>query len=88
MRIVRHVEADAGQWLKALRGAYGWTQPQLADVLDVHWVSVARWENGDRNISGRHRVALNVLARERGIAPLAPRRRAMIIDIERGDDDD
>lgn len=81
MKIVRHVEADQREWLRALRAAYGLTQDDLARVVGVHAVSVARWETSARRIGSRSRVLLNVLARERGLAPLAPSRKGAVLDI-------
>ena len=38
--------------LKAVRRSLGFTQQGLADVLQVSRVTVARWEIGERGVSG------------------------------------
>jgi DNA-binding transcriptional regulator YiaG len=40
----------SGDELKALRTQHGLTQPALAELVGVHWNTVARWEQGARSI--------------------------------------
>ncbi len=37
-----------GKEIKEKREAKGWTQQQLADMIGVHQVTVARWETDKR----------------------------------------
>ena len=39
-----------GRALKKLRTQYGLTQTVLAEQVGVHWNTVAKWEQGVRNI--------------------------------------
>ncbi|CAN5803736.1 hypothetical protein BH24GEM1_BH24GEM1_20180 [soil metagenome] len=38
---------DYAAWLRFEREQRGWTLAEMADVLGVHWNTVARWERGD-----------------------------------------
>lgn len=46
----------------------------MADLLQVHPVTVARWECDMRILGGKRLAMLNDIARQCGIAPLAPPR--------------
>jgi DNA-binding transcriptional regulator YiaG len=50
--------------LKAVRRSLGFTQHGLADVLQVSRVTVARWEIGERGISGPVALLLQRLLQE------------------------
>lgn len=45
-----------------IRQRKGWTLERLADYLRSNVRSVARWENGDRRISGPVAVLMEMLA--------------------------
>jgi DNA-binding transcriptional regulator YiaG len=50
--------------LKAVRQSLGLTQQGLADVLHVSRVTVARWEIGERGVSGPVALLLQRLLQE------------------------
>jgi DNA-binding transcriptional regulator YiaG len=50
--------------LKAVRQSLGFTQQGLADVLQVSRVTVARWETGERGVSGPVALLLQRLLQE------------------------
>ncbi len=50
--------------LKAVRQSLGFTQQGLADVLHVSRVTVARWEIGERGVSGPVALLLQRLRQE------------------------
>ena len=50
--------------LKAVRQSLGFTQQGLADVLQVSRVTVARWEIGERGVSGPVALLLQRLLQE------------------------
>lgn len=72
--MLQHVEASAGDWIKGLMLRMHVNQKQLASVLGVHPVTVARWVGGHR-MSGKYRTRLNDIARVHNYPPLAPPRR-------------
>ena len=45
-----HSSSMTGDALKKLRIQHGLTQTALAKQLSVHWNTVAKWEQGVRNI--------------------------------------
>jgi DNA-binding XRE family transcriptional regulator len=51
--------------MRAMREELGLTQEQLADKLDVHRITVSRWENGTLDIEHRTRLAMEHLTRKR-----------------------
>jgi DNA-binding transcriptional regulator YiaG len=56
--------------LKGVRQSLGFTQQGLADVLQVSRVTVARWEIGERGVSGPVALLLQrLLQEERRKAP-------------------
>ena len=50
--------------LKAVRQSLGFTQQGLANVLQVSRVTVARWEIGERGVSGPVALLLQRLLQE------------------------
>ena len=58
--------------LKVVRQSLGFTQQGLADVLQVSRVTVARWETGERGVSGPVALLLQRLLQEQH--PRAPKR--------------
>ena len=56
-----------GRTFRQLRRRLGWTQAELADVLDVHRESVSRWERNFQRIPRMASLALELLVeREEG----------------------
>ena len=45
-----------GEQLREIRQQLGWSQPELAKTLGIHWNTLARWERGELPIS--HTIAL------------------------------
>jgi DNA-binding transcriptional regulator YiaG len=62
--------------VKALRRRLGWTQRQVAAALNVTVTSVARWEQGARTVSPLAATSLTLLAKQHGVAPRRPSRKA------------
>jgi len=54
--------------VKAMRALMGLTQRELAYVLRVTETTVARWERGERKVSGLVATSLTLLARQLGPA--------------------
>jgi DNA-binding transcriptional regulator YiaG len=55
--------------LKAWRKTYGISQDELATLLEVHVMSVSKWERGEHEIPGFLHLALDTLARDRRKRP-------------------
>lgn len=60
-------------WLRGFREHMHWRQVDLAAALQVHRVSVSRWESGASYPPLVLRIRLNDLAREEGFAAITPR---------------
>ena len=58
--------------LRAARKSLGLSQPALAKILGVHWLTVSRWERGVQRVLNRH---LLEVALERLETDLAEERR-------------
>ena len=43
-----------GQWIKMIRSKYDLTQHQMADVLGINQVVLARWEKGLHYPNAKH----------------------------------
>lgn len=60
-------ENDFAAWLRFEREHRGWTLAKTADVLGVHWNTIARWERGEMTPSLlTQRAVRDMLAREKG----------------------
>ncbi len=44
--------------IRTVLASYGITQAQLADILQVHWTTVAYWLSGRRHPDSAHGAAL------------------------------
>jgi transcriptional regulator with XRE-family HTH domain len=74
--MLRHDDTTPpSQWVRALRGRLGLTQPEFGRLVGVHRVTVSRWETGASPFRGPHRARLNQIARAIGVQPIAPRLR-------------
>lgn len=63
------------EWVRALRARLGLTQVEFARLIEVHAITVARWETGTRHLRGTYRARLNAIAGAMGMRPIAPHRR-------------
>src|SRR5262245_25714668 len=59
--------------VQGLRRRLGWTQRALAAALNVTVTTVARWEQGARNVSPLATTSLGLLAKAHGPHPKAAR---------------
>jgi DNA-binding transcriptional regulator YiaG len=55
--------------LHAWRKLYGMSQDELAEALEVHRLTVSKWERGEHEIPGFLHLALDTLARTRRKRP-------------------
>jgi len=61
--------------VRTLRRRLGWTQRALAAALNVTVTTVARWEQGARNVSPLAATSLGLLAKAHGPTRKATRAR-------------
>lgn len=48
--------------LSTLRHRLGWTQARLAEVLDVHKMTVSKWERGTQPVPRSVEIAMHCLS--------------------------
>jgi transcriptional regulator with XRE-family HTH domain len=55
---------DFAAWLAYERSERGWTLAEMAEVVGVHWNTIARWERRERTPSALTQSAVRLALRD------------------------
>jgi transcriptional regulator with XRE-family HTH domain len=67
--MVKFYQMDDVQTLLANLKIKGWTNASIADEIGITVNAVEKWQSGDRNISKRSLILLNLLTKRTRIPP-------------------
>jgi len=63
--IITNATGMSGKELRFLRTEMGYTQEQLADLLQIERITMGRWERGDKAVNANAETVIRLLAAEK-----------------------